>query len=246
MLKTKPLVLMLPWLGATPKAVSKYVVLYKDMGCDVMVNHSNISDFLWPRKGLKHSHKFLTNVVKQLAIQNQPVIIHSMSIGCYFYSLMLLHFENEPEKFGVISRSIKAQILDSPVVGTLSQMAIGVSKMTTSTAVTNYLSYIMIIAYFAISKPYTVKYYDQCIEVIKDRPPIVPSLMITSKLDPMALEETFKEFVDSWRKRGLDVDEKILEDSKHIKHFRNYPKQYKQLVENLLQQSVKFDLRSKL
>ncbi|CAK8672586.1 unnamed protein product [Clavelina lepadiformis] len=245
---SKPLVLMLPWLGATKSAASKYIKLYEEVGCQVLVKHSYYKDFLWPATGLNNSRRFLLDVKKKMETDNQPIIIHSMSIGCYFYALMLIHLQREPDIFRTILDNIKVQVVDSPVVGTLEEMAIGVSTTSTKNRTISRLIKSSIMSYFALSRPFTVKIYTEAIDAMKLRPCVVPSLILSSTDDPMALPESVKDFIRSWENVGVDVTSKVWTDSGHVQHLRNHPVLYKDMLYEVLGKSLgrNLTLRAKL
>lgn len=238
----QPVVLLLPWLGATKAAVEKYENLYAGYGFDTIVHHASLKDFLWPKSGLQSSLIFLRELEQKLASNNnnptQKVIVHSFSIGCYFYSLMLLQLECHPDLQKTILSNISAQVMDSPVVGTLYQMAIGVGKMLSQNS--SYLAAIykhLCLAYFALTKRHTVKYYNKTIEAIKFRQPKVPSLMMSSKNDPMLIPEALEDFYQSWSK-CQPVSLKMWEESGHSQHLRYHPDEYVSLIEDLLSKSL--------
>lgn len=234
----KPLVVMLPWWGAPEKAVLKYRNLYEDFGCNVVVKKVQPVDFLRPHLGLKKSKEFLLDLNEVVVSKTCPVIFHCTSIGCYFYALILIHLNNNPSDYSVFSKCIKAQIFDSPVVGTLNEMAIGVSNNTTSNEIGRSLLKNIVMGYFALTKAFTVKVYNQSINAIKYDPPKVPSLLMTSNNDALALPETFLEFVHSWKNSGVDVSYKIWNDSKHAQHFRYHPDEYRNLVYQVLSKAI--------
>nr|XP_026690647.1 uncharacterized protein LOC100186401 [Ciona intestinalis] len=235
--QVKPIVIILPWLGANEKATEKYAQLYRSLGFNVIKRDSKMTDFLLPKKGFENSKNFLT----QLEHNTQPIVVHSMSIGCYFYSLMLLAMENEPEKYANIAKNIQFQVCDSPVVGTIKEMAFGVSSMVTNNSALRALMKMVTLGYFFLSKPFTVKYYDTVLELIKYRCPAVPSLLMTSKNDPMACPEAFQSFVKAWEDRGCKVATKIWEKSEHARHLHNHPNEYRALITDLLKDGFKIE-----
>ena len=235
--KEKPLVVILPWWGAPEKAILKYEKVYENAGCDVIVKKVQQIDFLRPNLGLKKSKEFLLDLEKVVASQNCPLIFHCTSIGCYFYALMLIHLKDDPYFYN-FAKSIKAQILDSPVVGTLNEMATGVANNTTSNKFAQNILKTMVLCYFSVTKPFTIKLYNQSIEVIKYNPPKIPSLLITSDNDPLALPHSFMSFVDAWKDIGVDVTWKVWKDSKHAQHLRYHPDEYISLVQQTLSKAL--------
>lgn len=188
----KPLALILPWLGATKKGVSKYASLYENNGIDVMVHHAKISDFLWPRKGLNSSLLLLENlkyeVKKADEEKGRPIIIHSFSLGCYFYALMMMQMLKHSESYDILWKGIVGQVIDSPVVGSLNEMAYGVSKMTfpNSALLSSTVKNICML-FFALTQKHTVKYYDESIRVFHKAAPASTYLILSCRNDPMLI-----------------------------------------------------------
>jgi len=239
----KPLVLFFPFLGATSGVIKKYAELYENNGCTVLSFPIEMKEFLWPKAGLKNSHILLEKLEKRIAKTNEQVIVHSMSIGCYFYALMMCNMHQNPEKFPNFRSSIVSQVVDSPVVGTLNEMAIGVSKMVASGATARSMFYHMCQFYFMVSKPFTVDYFNESIDVFKNHSPTVPSILLKADQDNMALPEAFNDLVQSWSKRNSNVSFKILDNSYHIGLLKTHPEQYQDMIAELVNNVT---LKSKL
>nr|CAB3263002.1 uncharacterized protein LOC100186401 [Phallusia mammillata] len=237
--QNRPLVVLLPWLGATPRATEKYINLYNKLNCDVVSRKSTVKDFLWPIYGLKESQKFLHKVQKEMHSDDTPIFIHSMSIGSYFYALMLMCLEKEPQVFTQVSSNICCQVIDSPVVGTLNQMAFGVAQMITKSKIMHKILQSLIQAYFATTKPYTVKYYEQSIDAIQNRSPKVPAVFMSSLSDPMMVSHALKDFENAWVSRGIEVTVKMWENSEHAQHLRNHPDEYENVIQSLVNKALK-------
>ncbi|KAG7258187.1 hypothetical protein CRUP_008089, partial [Coryphaenoides rupestris] len=98
----RPLVLLLPWLGARREALAKYRDLYLARGMDVLAAESSVWHFLWPRWGLAYGLALLRG---------------------YTFSMMLCHVAQDPERYARLTQRITGQVFDSLVVGTLEHMA---------------------------------------------------------------------------------------------------------------------------
>lgn len=243
----KPLVLLFPFLGAPSAVVQKYASMYENNGCNVLSFPIELKEFLWPKSGLKNSHLLLDKLEKRVAVSNEQIIVHSMSIGCYFYALMMCNMNENPDKFANIRSNIVGQVVDSPVVGTLNEMAIGVSKMVTSAATARSLFYSLCRFYFMVTKPYTVNYFNKAIEVFKNHSPIAPSVILKADHDEMALPEAFHDLVECWSAKNDNVTFKILNNSYHIGLFKTHPEEYQSMVKELVANvKLKSLLKSKL
>lgn len=181
-----PVVILLPWLGASKGGLNKYRQFYAKFGYDVVVKKAEMKDFLWPKTGQISSYNFMEKISNNFS--QRKILIHSFSIGCYFFSLMTLHINNDAT-FQKIQDNVIGQIIDSPVIGSLNEMAFGVSKMTTNNKLVQAFLRQSCMAYFAATKPFTVKLYNECIDEITSRPLKVPSLFLSDLTDPMLQEK---------------------------------------------------------
>lgn len=230
----KPIVVFLPFLGATSKAIEKYVDLYETYGCQVITHKTNIRDFIWPSSGMNNSLIFLKELENTLS-SNSKVIVHSMSIGCYFYSLILMHLNEKPENFSNLKNSLKGQVIDSPVVGSLNHMATGIAISSFPNGpLQQRLLESFVLLYFLTTKPFTVKYYESAITTFREAPCHVPSILFTTENDPMALPSEFNSLVEDWKRLGIDVVDKIWTESKHASILRTHPEQYRKYIYSFL------------
>ena len=92
-----------------------------------------------------------------------------------------------PRNFGSVWNLISAQIFDSPVVGSTSEMATGVATMITENPITSSVFKCTCLLYFAMTSNQTVSYYDTMIDEVKFHAPLVPTLLLTSTGDPMSV-----------------------------------------------------------
>ena len=231
-----PVILMFPWLGSTQSAISKYNEVYEAILPNVVfiVKEVGVMDFLWPSSGLKTCKNFLLEIENKILTVDRPVIIHSMSIGCYFYSLMLLVLKSHPHQFHKIRRNLTAQVVDSPVIGTLHEMATGVSTSISSNRIVQRICKLLTLSYFSVTKFATTKIYDKVIDNLKYDPPYIPSLIFSSVNDPLAVPLAFNDFVDGWKRLPFDVVSKVFSDSAHAQHLLYHRETYCKLLNTLL------------
>ena len=237
--KSNAVVIIFPWLGANKPAISKFVLLYEALlpGCEIVVKESSAFDFLCPSRGLKNCTAFLKEIENKVVVKHSSIIIHSMSIGCYFYSLVLFLLKRNPNSFHNIRKSIAVQVVDSPVVGTLSEMAVGVSSITSKNSFVQNLFKLLTLQYFAMTKHFTVKLYDKFVDQFVNQPAFVPSLILLSDGDPLATEEGLQKLVDSWKGKGFELITKKWSDSYHAQHLKRHKTEYYQLVQMILKTS---------
>ena len=139
-----------------------------------------------------------------------------MSIGCYFYGLMLVNIRKHPQKFKRFVARAKVQIVESPVIGTLNEMAaaIAILKFPKNRFKRRVLSGAAL-SYFAVTSPFTVSVYNATIEYFRSKSLPVPSLIYTTEGDPMARADAFESLVEDWRKNHENVRSKVWVNSEH-------------------------------
>lgn len=187
---------MLAWLGATPSALEKYKHLYSEDEYDIVQFYPKLKDFLWPKYGLLSALKTLDDIEAILVKEDyKGVIIHAFSIGCYYYALMLYQMRLSEQKYHRVRCMICTQVMDSPVIGTTSEMAHGVAKMMTARPAVKAIVKSLCELYMAMTKSHTIHYYNIVFAEVKFRSLTVPSLILTSYGDPMLAIEV-RRYVD--------------------------------------------------
>ena len=232
------IVLFFPFMGAKESVIKKYESMYKEVGCEVYTHKTNVTDFLWPTSGFKNSYKYLLKVEQVLnkaENKNKVLVTHSMSVGCYFYNLIVINALKNPLTFNKFLSNINGQIVESPVVGTLNEMSLGMATAAfPKSKIKQKILVLLANSYFFITKNYTAKIYDDIIQRFLNEPLSVKSLVYTTKGDPMALPESFENLVASWKKGGIDVDDRVWENSRHASLMMTHLEEYKKCIFNFL------------
>ncbi|XP_060779601.1 transmembrane protein 53-A-like isoform X2 [Neoarius graeffei] len=229
--QTKPLLLMLPWLGSRPQAQLKYCEIYLRTGFDVLMVESNTGHFLWPRWGLEYSAQVL-RLLESERFSQRPIVVHAFSIGGYTFAQLLMNITRDTRRYrGLIDR-VRGQIYDSLVIGSLERMAIGVSK--------NLVPYFESLVkhtsllYFRVFKRQTVDYFNASVDVFMNTPVTCPALYYFCGNDVLSDPEALQNLLEHWRKRGISVTSKKWEESEHAGHLRIHPQEYRAVLEHFL------------
>ncbi|KAJ1162527.1 hypothetical protein NDU88_002995 [Pleurodeles waltl] len=231
---TRPLLLLLPWLGSKSSAIIRYCQLYLEPGFDVLVIESSVRHFLWPRHGMAYASEILELLKNEKAFSSRPLYVHAFSIGAYTFTLMLLHMGQHSQQYRGTMERIKGQVYDSLVIGSIERMAIGVAKMISSHWQPVVKSSLLL--YFSLLKRYTVDYYNDAINVFWQGPPTCPALFFYCEDDPLSDHVLIARLIETWQKRGLQVVGKGWKSSKHAGHLRRHPQEYQDALNNFLQQ----------
>ncbi|XP_017261104.1 uncharacterized protein si:dkey-5i3.5 [Kryptolebias marmoratus] len=239
----KPLMLMLPWLGARPQAVAKYCEIYFRTGFDILVVESEVKDFLWPRWGLNRC-KLLLELLQSERFVTRPLLVHAFSIGGFTFAQLLVHMSQDKQKYQSVTNRIKGQVYDSLVVGSLDHMAVGLGK----TMFPRWDSLVKRISllYFSVFKHQTVDYFNLSIDVFWNTPVTAPSLFFFCENDALSDAQTVENLVDYWQKHGMDVTAKKWEVSTHAGHLRRHPQEYLTSLDTFLQSLQITPLKAKM
>ncbi|XP_041707781.1 uncharacterized protein LOC121542450 isoform X2 [Coregonus clupeaformis] len=227
----RPLLLLLPWLGAKPGAMAKYRDLYLERGLDILSVESAVWHFLWPRWGLEYGAEVL-EILDDPRFKGRPLLVHAFSIGGYTFTQLLSQMVREPHKYPGLAQQVVGHVYDSMVVGSLEHMATGVGK-TLFPRIEPLVRYTAML-YFWLFKSQTVHYYDNAVQVFYNSPVTAPALFFFCEndvlCDPVAMEAA----IYFWRKRGVAVETRKWKESVHAAHLRCHPEEYLSTLEKFM------------
>ncbi|XP_062990537.1 transmembrane protein 53-like [Elgaria multicarinata webbii] len=233
-LASQPLVVLLPWFGARPRALAKYLSLYLGRSWPVLVVESSLGHFLWPRWGLAYAARVLGLLADGKALGARPLLIHAFSIGGYAFAQMMVHLTSHPEQHAGVRERICGLVYDSLVAGSLADMARGVARMTGS-VVFRPLLHRGTLLYFRLFRRCTVAYYEAALDVFHHPPLRCPVLVFYCHNDPLSDVHVVQQLLDSWRAAGICVQAQAWPVSHHAGHLRLYPQEYTQALAAFLQ-----------
>ncbi|XP_034984525.2 transmembrane protein 53 [Zootoca vivipara] len=233
---SQPLVLLLPWFGARPGALAKYLSLYLGRGWAVLVAESSLGHFLWPRWGLAYAEQLLGLLGEGKALGTQPLLIHAFSIGGYTFAQMMVHLARHPERHAGVRERIRGCVYDSLVAGSLENMAQGVARMTSSSAAVRPLLRGGALLYFRLFRPCTVAHYEAALGAFHHPPVGCPVLVFFCRNDPLSDARAMEQLLAAWRALGIRVQVQEWPVSRHAQHLRLYPQEYTRAVGAFLQQ----------
>nr|CAB3263003.1 uncharacterized protein LOC100186401 [Phallusia mammillata] len=234
----KPVVVLLTWLGSSPQLTCKYSKMYQDLGLEVILKCPSLMSFIWPRSGIKDALQFLIKLKKEIGPHGCPIIVHGISIGCYYYSLIMHHFKTNQKMFSVIEKNIRCQFMDSPVVSDPAGYATSIANIVASSNIGSLCIWASISSYFYLTSPFTCRYYEYFVHLFLFEQPVVPTLMMSCVGDPMTTREKFDYAYQCFMQRGCETTKKYWEDSVHAQHLKYHPVTYKELVYNLIIESI--------
>ncbi|GJQ75068.1 hypothetical protein Trydic_g9682 [Trypoxylus dichotomus] len=231
--KSKALAVMPTWLMAKEKHIIKNAKFYLDYGFDVLNIRLQMWQLLWPRKG---TQVVATNALKFLEVNENyfPIVLHGFSIGGYLWGEVLVQMEADKKRYQTIVSKTSGQIWDS--LADITQIPIGTptamfpnNKFLQST-LRSYL-----IFHMNFFDKIATCHYRKSRTAFFNNMLGTSMLIIGSKVDPVATEETLRTLKDHMEKNGTKVYWKIWNDSQHVSHLFKYPKEYHEIMTNYLQ-----------
>lgn len=228
----RPLVLLYGWLGAKAKHLHKFSNFYTGLGFDVLRIKMEASQLMWLQRS-QMICKDILEFANQDSRKQQPILVHGFSVGGYLYSETLnMVISSKEQRYTSVGKRICGHIFDSPVDA--DGIAYGTSR-----AVTDNIALQKIIEYsLAIQLRYlrrsSLEHYWKMSAIFHNNPLEVPSLMLYSRADKIALTGPIEKAMKLWREKGVAVASKCWEDSKHVCHFQKYPVEYIELVNQFL------------
>ncbi|XP_061106819.1 transmembrane protein 53-A-like isoform X2 [Conger conger] len=227
----RPLLLLFPWLGSRPQALSKYCEMYFRVGLDVLIVESELSQFLWPRWGQEYGAQVL-DLLHEDRFVTRPLMVHAFSIGGYMIAQMLMLMARDPERYRGLMERVQGQVYDSLVDGSLERIAVGLGKsmFPNFEGLVTWLS----LLYFRVSKKHTLDLLHGAVEKFWDNPITAPSLFFYSEDDPLCDYRQLEELMELWQKRGTPVQSRKWIRSLHAGHLRQHPQEYLSTLEHFL------------
>ncbi|XP_049631291.1 transmembrane protein 53-A-like isoform X2 [Suncus etruscus] len=229
----RPLLLLLPWLGARQGAQAKYLQLYLASSFDVLVVESALRHFLCPRLGLGRAAQVLELLQGQKALASRPLVVHALSLGGYTFAQMLLLIRRQPGRYSTVAGRLWGHIFDSLVVGSLDRMALGVSQLIRPQALGPVIKATATL-YFYLFPGCTVRHYEAALDAFH-RPPVQPpTLIFYSHDDPLCDVARLRELLAGWQQEGMAVWTQAWETSRHAAHLRQHPLEYRRALSTFL------------
>ncbi|XP_038667653.1 uncharacterized protein si:dkey-5i3.5 [Scyliorhinus canicula] len=228
----RPLLVLFPWLGATPHVVERYRQIYYPYGFDILTVESNILHFLWPQYGLAYASNVL-DLLQSEPLSSPPLVIHAFSIGGFTVAQMIQATLRDAPRYAGFEARIRGQIFDSLVVGNMELMANGAAQVLAHRFLQPLFKWALLL-YFWLFKRYTVSHYQTSTEMFKERPYRTPILTFYSENDPLSDYKEVEALLRNWAMKGIHAVGKSWKISRHAGHLRQHPLEYQSAVQNFL------------
>lgn len=228
----KPLVVCLSWLLSQRKAVLKYSEIYLDQGFDVLCVSITPRQLLWPKNG---SQQVAEDVIKFLNLNNKysPLLIHGFSVGAYQWSEVLIKLAQDIHIYQPIIDRIVGQVWDSAADITeipegIPQAVFPNSKIMQMLLRQYTLSHLWIFYQVA-----TIHYVRGSL-MFRDNFVKAPALFFLSKTDPIGAYSSNLRIKEAWEDNGIEVYWKCWDQSPHVAHYKQHPREYRQELQSFL------------
>mmetsp|Transcript_6025 Transcript_6025/g.18159 ORF Transcript_6025/g.18159 Transcript_6025/m.18159 type:complete len:330 (-) Transcript_6025:126-1115(-) len=225
---TKPVVVILSWMGASHKNVEKYVEFYRQKGYDVYFYLNNMAHAMVPIESKRQASRVLETISS--IPSDRPVFVHAFSIGTgiygYVLDMMKKQKRNADNIAGVIFDSGPSMIFPADVAKALYMMCPNVSKKVWNMVANSFFSVTQARRNFSVAE-----------EALKKlQLPKAPQLYMYSLDDKIINEvgENIGHFIEANKKVGAEVFSKVWEKSKHATHMRYHPEEYMDNVSQFL------------
>ncbi|XP_043189200.1 uncharacterized protein LOC122363716 isoform X2 [Amphibalanus amphitrite] len=227
----RPLAVMLPWLRATKKGISKYANFYLSQGFNVLVGTISARQLLLPETGSQETARRLVDFLLTHEEVNQYVV-HSFSIGAYYWGEILGQLcQMDPEK--TITRKITGVVFDSPA--DMEEIPVGLPM-----ALTDFVPLQRLIASYArlhlrwMEQRATRHYREAKRQVVHYPMPQAATLFLWSQNDPVTSCRAILDLGAAFEASGRQVFYKCWADSQHVRHLLQHPGDYHSEVAEFL------------
>lgn len=220
---TTPVVLILSWMGARQKHLSKYRKFYEDLGYEVHFIFNDLKTAIFPPASKAQARRVGKFIEDQP--DGRPVFVHAFSIGTGIYGLLLDSLRHERERFdslrqrvtGVVFDSGPAPIFPKDVAKGLHTVCPMISKKCWEPIAS---------LFFYLTKART--FYGRSEDALRKTQFPVPQLYFYSGDDKVIsnLQGAVEEFIEKNKQRGVEVYNKFWENSVHASHLKVHPDEY--------------------
>lgn len=220
---SKPLIILLSWMGAKQKHMEKFREYYASKGFEVVTFLNDVTTALLPDVSKAQAKRIVD--VLEAQPEGRPVFVHAFSIGTGIYGLALNHIGKDIERFNRIAKNVAGVVMDSgPAQIFPKDVAVGLHAVCPqiSKAVWKGLAQIL----FWVTQARTS--FGLAEEALRQKQFPTPQMYFASKDDKVirGIHEALGEFIETNRQRGLEVYQKIWDNSIHAGHYKVHREEY--------------------
>lgn len=230
-----PLVILLSWMGANQKSLSKYKAFYESIGYEVHVVMNGLKTAIFPPASKKQAD----HVARVIDIQHpdRPVFVHAFSIGTGIYGLFLDNLKHDFEKLEAVKNKVVGVIFDSgpapifphDVAKGLHTVCPMISKAAWEVAAR---------AFFFLTQ--ARRSFEKGEIALRAFQFPSPQLYFYSKDDKVIpnIHNAVEEFIEKNKQRGIEVYNTFWEKSIHATHLKMHPEEYLANLERFIRRCM--------
>lgn len=260
-----PLVLLFAWMLAKEAHLEKYRTFWTSRGYDVLTVRTGPLDTLLPSFYAARNARRLIDFLRAPANEKidekannrkqtryPTVLIQGLSVGNYFAMEFLYQLKLAKMRGGKISRD-EAEAVRTSIVGIimdsitfLEDSAAGIAKSLTNSHALQLAIRAAIWVYFVATAPFTWSHFQAVVPTFTENPNRLSTLVLYCLDDPLSDCGRIKGAVEKWRGKGITVHEQCWTTSQHVLHYKLYPKEYTEAIEQFLAEVGDGDLPVKV
>ena len=262
---TRPLVLLLGWLGAQERYLAKYAKVYEDFGAQTVTMQPTLLQTALPSAANTAAARFCHDVLESPAGHGSgPVLVQCMSNAGWLSFGAMLHLinlavSNQQLPNGLAHQTnsllnFKTRVLDrlsavivdsapshaTPDIWARGSVSAAFNKPAYGIEI-EYPTSIQI-AYKAAERYLALPSISRHLREIRAAwshlPPTVPQLYLYSSADVLVPSPHVEGFMTQQAYRGVSVAHHCWDDSGHCEHLSYHPEQYRRIVHSFMERSL--------
>lgn len=231
-----PLVLIFGWGNGQEKNLLRYSAIFENRDFTTVLVTTTLLNSLFRtstagRKESENVKKVLMGLCSEN--KNRKIVLYPFSNGGCAISHMMVETMDSGSFPG---KNIKGQIFDSCPIIPNEESATAVSKAFRGLVKSKVLQPIVsvfakVMVFIVVNMNKDVKGF---MNKMKNSQVTSPQLFLFSKDDDLAPYQDILAFIEERKKRGVNVEYRLWEESQHCGHLRNYPEEYSELVNKFI------------
>lgn len=218
-----PVVIILSWMGAQQKQLSKYTKFYEDLGYEVHCVVNDLKTAIFPPASKAQAKRVGEFIEGQP--EGRPVFVHAFSIGTGIYGLLLDSLRHETERLDTFRKKVTGVVFDSgPAPIFPHDVAKGLH--TVCPMISKAVWEPIASSFFWVTKARSS--YGRSEDALRKFQFPSPQLYFYSGDDKVIpnIHTAVEEFIEKNKQRGVEVYNKFWENSVHASHLKVHPEEY--------------------
>ncbi|KAL0480797.1 hypothetical protein AKO1_006910 [Acrasis kona] len=247
-----PLVCVLGWLGAEWRHLNKFTTWYNSCNIPTLATIPRLPSTVSHSLGKRYATQYIDQIQSLHQDSNRPIIFHTLSGNGLLFLGRLIHDPN----FHLIKHRIRGVVIDSapPEIRAdrFSRGFVGATKtllgykMSTAYANTDFYHNPFLTPIFEflfnifLIRMGKLKQFETIRQDVIKKQPHVPQLYLFSDADELVPPQDVTNFINMNKSARHDalIQELRFKDSKHVQHFKMYPKEYSTSILNFIEKCL--------